>query len=80
MKPKNPHKLAATRRKAGPHGDGARRPDPDERLRYIIDEWGPLLRRLGDNSGPVGDVCLDCQFEARAGHSPACSGEERGDE
>lgn len=75
MKPRNQHALAALQRKAGAHSERKR---PDEAVRDIIEEWSPLLHRLADNSGPVGDVCPDCQFEARNGHSPACSGEERG--
>lgn len=74
MKSRNKSALPSRRRKAVPHQDGARR--PEDRLRDILDEWGPLLHRLADNSGPVGDVCPSCQFEARNGHSPACSGEE----
>ncbi len=73
MKPRNPYVPAARRRKAGAHSGKMR---PDETVRDIIEEWSPLLRRLADNSGPAGDVCPDCQFEARNGHSPVCSGEE----
>jgi hypothetical protein len=51
----------------------------EKRARDIIEQWGGLFERLSRNDGPT-DVCPDCQFESRNGHSPACSGEGRGDE
>lgn len=53
--------------------------DAEKRLATIIDDWGPMLRRLSGLDDVVTGVCPECQFEqGRPGgeHSPICSRNE----
>lgn len=72
-RPKNPHKLAATKRRAGPHGDGARRP---EEACAWCNGTGVTLRTS------FYDRFVHFQYDALKRETwtepcPACSGEER---
>lgn len=57
-------------------GDAAEKRDlAAERLARILDDWGPVLRRLSGLDDVVTGVCPECQFEqGRPGgeHSPIC--------
>jgi hypothetical protein len=51
----------------------------EERMRAIVDQWGPLLRRLSGVDDVVTGVCPGCQFEqgrastGGSAHSPICA-------